>query len=266
MFQTNKYSRWYFSIIDAAKARSLDCSVPVERHHILPKSLGGQDDSSNIVNLTLREHVLCHMLLTKMTSGVALQKMQFAFNLMANRSKMTSHHIAHARKCAVDAAKSQPRSQLWRTNISIAKTGKKIKGHVKTESAKKSISNARLGSRHSALTKDKISNAMSIVMTSMTSAERKAKFGHANDAKYANGYSLTPDSRKAISDTLKKTLAEQNKNRKIWKIKCPDLSIVIVTNLQDFCKSQGIIETSLKNTIRTQKPVSRGPTKGYQII
>ena len=38
-----------------------------ERHHIIPKSLGGLDDDSNKVNLTAREHYIAHLLLVKIT-------------------------------------------------------------------------------------------------------------------------------------------------------------------------------------------------------
>lgn len=34
-----------------------------EKHHIIPKSIGGSNDKSNIVNLTAREHFICHALL-----------------------------------------------------------------------------------------------------------------------------------------------------------------------------------------------------------
>lgn len=36
-----------------------------ERHHVIPKSMGGTDNKSNIVNLTAREHYLIHWLLFK---------------------------------------------------------------------------------------------------------------------------------------------------------------------------------------------------------
>ena len=37
-----------------------------ECHHILPRSLGGSDSKSNLVDLSAREHFVCHLLLTKM--------------------------------------------------------------------------------------------------------------------------------------------------------------------------------------------------------
>ena len=45
----------------------------VERHHILPKALGGSDNSSNLVALTAREHFLAHVLLAKIHGGTMWQ-------------------------------------------------------------------------------------------------------------------------------------------------------------------------------------------------
>lgn len=41
----------------------------LERHHIKPKSLGGSNESSNIVPLTAREHFIAHLLLAKIYGG-----------------------------------------------------------------------------------------------------------------------------------------------------------------------------------------------------
>lgn len=82
IFLSNKYSRCYFNIIENAKSSVRDCQT--ERHHIIPKSLGGSNEKSNIVKLTLREHFVCHQLLTRMTEGVARGKMAFALRSMLN--------------------------------------------------------------------------------------------------------------------------------------------------------------------------------------
>lgn len=75
-FLENKYSIWYYKIINNAQRRNVFGYI--EKHHILPRSLGGSDDISNIVNLSAREHFVCHLLLTKMTIGDARIKMQHA--------------------------------------------------------------------------------------------------------------------------------------------------------------------------------------------
>lgn len=57
------YKRIYNSIINRAKDR-----IPngyVERHHIIPKCMGGKDTRNNLVALYPEEHFLCHILLLK---------------------------------------------------------------------------------------------------------------------------------------------------------------------------------------------------------
>lgn len=81
MYLVNKYTRWYNSIIDGAKARIIQLDYK-ERHHIIPKSLGGNNRKENIVALTAREHFICHMLLPKMVSGQNVHKMTQAAWMM----------------------------------------------------------------------------------------------------------------------------------------------------------------------------------------
>lgn len=85
MYLINKYSKWYNSIIENAKSRHL--TEGFERHHIIPKSLGGSNLLQNIARLTPREHFVCHMLLTKMTQGENKAKMVNAALRLANDHK-----------------------------------------------------------------------------------------------------------------------------------------------------------------------------------
>ena len=63
MMNINKYQKWYDQLIDRARNRTIEGYV--ERHHIVPKSLGGTDEKSNLVKLTAREHLIAHMLLPR---------------------------------------------------------------------------------------------------------------------------------------------------------------------------------------------------------
>jgi hypothetical protein len=85
MFKTNKYSQIYYSIVERAKSR--EKIGYTESHHILPKSLGGTNDPSNLVDLTAREHYICHLLLTKFTEGTAYQKMSYALHRITNKKE-----------------------------------------------------------------------------------------------------------------------------------------------------------------------------------
>lgn len=74
-FINNKYFKLYSKIIRNAQSqnRSFD-RITHERHHMIPESMGGHQT----VILTFREHFICHLLLTKFTSGVNKAKMYFA--------------------------------------------------------------------------------------------------------------------------------------------------------------------------------------------
>lgn len=80
MFKENKYTKYYTLLTERAKGRTL--SEYTERHHIIPQSLGGLDDKENLVELTAREHFICHWLLIKMTEGENRSKMLYALNGM----------------------------------------------------------------------------------------------------------------------------------------------------------------------------------------
>ena len=55
------YQKIYNQIIERAQNRKLEGYK--EKHHIIPRCLDGLDDKSNLVELTAREHFLCHRLL-----------------------------------------------------------------------------------------------------------------------------------------------------------------------------------------------------------
>lgn len=58
-----------------------------EKHHVIPTSLGGSNDTLNIVNLTYKEHFLIHWLLTKFTNGRDKIKMLHALYKMSHISQ-----------------------------------------------------------------------------------------------------------------------------------------------------------------------------------
>ena len=81
-FIDNKYTKLYFKIVKNRKDNPLDGYT--ENHHILPDSMGGSSDKSNMIRLSAREHFICHFLLTKMTVPYSVDwvKMQQAFGMM----------------------------------------------------------------------------------------------------------------------------------------------------------------------------------------
>jgi len=102
MYLTNKYTRCYYRIIQRAQLRSLPASVYTEMHHIIPKSLGGNNSKQNLVKLTAKEHFICHLLLTKMTTDHAMVyaawKMSNQVNEFQQRYKINSSTYEILRK------------------------------------------------------------------------------------------------------------------------------------------------------------------------
>lgn len=82
MFNDSKYTKWYINIC-SKKYEGI-----TEEHHIIPKSLGGSNDPSNLVKLSPKAHFICHWLLTKMiTDKKSKEKMYYAFNFMLLKPK-----------------------------------------------------------------------------------------------------------------------------------------------------------------------------------
>lgn len=86
MYLDNKYTITYNNIVNRAKARVLD--EYSEKHHIIPKCLGGTNKKDNLIRLTAREHFICHRLLVKMVEGKAKFQMIKAVDMMTTHSKL----------------------------------------------------------------------------------------------------------------------------------------------------------------------------------
>lgn len=166
MYLTNKYTLWYKNIITKAQQR-VNHDGYFEKHHILPKSLGGSNDPDNLVKLTPKEHFVCHMLLPKMTEGIARTKMRYAAWMMVksnpyqNRAIITGRRFQLLREQLIKANKERPGPNLGvimsdetKAKLSSALKGKKrptrteehsakLGQYVRTTEHKKAISNAR---------------------------------------------------------------------------------------------------------------------------
>ena len=191
MFLNNKYSIYYYNIINTAKSRTLSTDTYVERHHIIPRSLGGNNDQHNIVKLTAREHLICHRLLIKITTGKHKSKMAFAAWRMVfssnkhKRIKVTSRVYESIRiemaKAASEKGKAYRHSAESKQKIAQSKIGKS-----RNVTWGDKISKAHLGKKKSPLsdeTKQKISSALTGVKQGPMSPESKKKLSDSKKGK-----------------------------------------------------------------------------------
>ena len=88
------YERIYNNIITNRLSHPITDEY-TECHHILPHSLGGSDDKTNLVNLLAREHFICHLLLTKMYPKASIEwvKMMNAFMRMYSFGDNQSRYV-----------------------------------------------------------------------------------------------------------------------------------------------------------------------------
>ena len=99
-FTECRYLTWYQAITARAQKRRLEPHTYTERHHIIPRSLGGSNEPANLARLTAREHFIAHWLLTKFTEGQDKKKMVLALFAMTRSSKNQQRVAVGARQYA----------------------------------------------------------------------------------------------------------------------------------------------------------------------
>lgn len=123
------YTSFYFRIMENAKSRTIDGYC--EKHHVVPRSLGGSNANSNIAKLTTREHLIAHRLLIRMTVGKERRKMVFALQCMTwqspkhkgERAKLTLLQHAKLRELVNQSRKGSKWSAEQKANQSLRKRG-----------------------------------------------------------------------------------------------------------------------------------------------
>jgi hypothetical protein len=210
----NKYKKWYNNIVQNAQTR--DINSYTERHHIIPRSLGGSNESSNLVDLTAKEHFICHWLLVKIHKGEARNKMINALYMMQGNSsnqkrytsKITGRIYEHLRREYSEYIKKRntgnqindeqrekirqsklgkkrpPFSEEWLANIKVARQGERNGMYGKTHSEEtraKQREKAKLRA-YSTETNEKRRQA------NLGSKREKKQCPHCNNLIAVNGY------------------------------------------------------------------------------
>lgn len=80
------YKAQYDKLITKAQNR-LETKGYTERHHVVPRCLGGSDDKTNMVTLTAREHCLAHLLLAKIHGGGLWAAVHMMLNMHTPNSR-----------------------------------------------------------------------------------------------------------------------------------------------------------------------------------
>jgi hypothetical protein len=166
------YEKIYSQLIERSQSenRKKGCGIYFERHHIVPKCMGGRNDKINLVLLTAREHYIAHKLLCKIyPNEIKLQYALWAMINLSNRNQNRSYIISSA---DYESARNQyiqlmrrPKSDLHKKKLSNAWTDIRRKASSETLSRTNKqrigILHPNFGKKHSDETKKKMSLAQS---------------------------------------------------------------------------------------------------------
>ena len=100
MFKDNKYTRKYYQLIERARE-----NIPevYEEHHIIPRCLGGDDNTENLVRLSYRQHYVAHVLLTKMHDSKKLINALWQMSFMNKKKHFNSRMYDYAKTLYVES-------------------------------------------------------------------------------------------------------------------------------------------------------------------
>lgn len=163
------YVKAYDNLIAKGKLRGNDkgkLNYYTEAHHIIPKSLGGNDDVSNLVLLTGREHFIAHLLLSKIHNN---SKMNYALWMMCNSSGKNfkvhsrfyeSSRIKHSNYTS-NLFSGKKRTEEHRKNLSKPLKGRvsPTQGKTRAKETREKISKSLTGKTQSEETKLKRSES-----------------------------------------------------------------------------------------------------------
>ena len=186
----------------------------VEKHHILPRCLGGLDNKENLIELYPEEHYLAHLLLCKIYPGN--QKLLYAaLNMtsgsMINNGKRNNKAYGWLRRQYAESMSGDNNPNRRNPNIQKEAAKKRV-GQKRTEETRARMSAAQKGRTFTEETKKKMSEA--VKNRSPISDETRKKLSESSTGRIGPWAGKTmPDKIKAKMSASRqgKTMSEETK-------------------------------------------------------
>jgi len=189
------YKKVYDDLVESRKFRGVikRKGDGLNKHHILPKCLGGNDNKDNLVLLTFKEHIIAHHLLTfiypdsnellyaylRMIQSSHSDRKENTYKLDENGNKIpyrvSLKSLEELREKSIDYLRklntNRKHSDETKKKLSESHKGKKAsqetkellskirKGHILNEESRKKLSNSRKGIIFSDEQKQKLSES-----------------------------------------------------------------------------------------------------------
>lgn len=200
------YQRVYMRIITRAKhqGRVKGGDVYYESHHIIPKSLGGNNSSENLVLLTGKEHFICHLLLVRIHVDNHINHVKMLRALLMLRAKHQNHVGRHITSRTYERVKMM----LYGNGGLLVGTNSPFYGRTHSEQTRRNLSVSRTGVRNPQYGKEPWNKGKTKKTDQrISSAADKSK------------KSLYNTDRPQISDRTKQQLSEKARERGLGKVK-----------------------------------------------
>lgn len=251
------YERIYSELILRAKRRSILKNYYAENHHIIPKSMGGTNDSWNLIKLFPEEHLVAHLLLVKIYYNH--EGLLHAAFRMSNYGKLTNKEygwlkekyskVVSERFSGVEPwNKGKEWSDEIKKKISVAQKKREYKmsdlqKQKQSDNWKGNNNPMKINGGHSHETK----NLMSKKYKGIPLAERCSEQGTKN-----------------IIEAAKKQKGLKNPNaRKIIVIDSDGNEYDYSGKFESVYEDFGVFKETLQRCFKTGKPVSKGKFKGW---
>jgi hypothetical protein len=205
------YTKVYNQLMERAKGRKPEKGGYYEKHHIIPKCMGGSNDNDNKVKLTYREHFIAHWLLhreypTNKSLAAAFHIMAYGTSWRNARKEKgdffpSSRQLEEAKMAKVIQRRGTRHSEETRRKISESTKGKVSpnKGKTTSNEVKEKMRAAKLGKKRSEEDKRKIS-------------EGKKKQVPTGPSNHRYGTKHTAETKAKLRDAMARREALKNKS------------------------------------------------------
>lgn len=105
------YGRIYCDFIASRMSVPPTCGEYMEKHHVVPRALGGTNDLGNLIRLTPEDHFFAHLLLAKIHGG----KMWAPVAFMIGKERRTRRQHGWAARAMAEAKKGEGSYQFDKT-------------------------------------------------------------------------------------------------------------------------------------------------------
>lgn len=230
-----KYRNLYIRLIKRCQGMTeQELSGYNEKHHIIPRCLGGGDEPSNIVLMPIRYHIMAHIILSEVyptNSNLGYAVLYMTGKASNVNSNFSIRFLAHQREKAIKSTSSTGNPMYGRRGKLSPNYGKPL-----TEERKRKISQTLSGRVMPEETKKKISESMK--------GEKSINYG------------------KTFSEETKRKISENHadfsggKNGRAKKVISPEG--IIFDCVKDAAKSIGVAHITLRQWLKRKTKKDHG--------